>query len=226
MIEFILSAPFVLSAVCIIAISMAVLLEFEKEGWATTLFSFGIALTLWAYKEEIWGVVSANPWSTVYFSLAYVGAGIVWSFMKWKSYIGKKIDLFTEYKQKFIDKNGDINSNWKLWTDFLYGNKTSLGASSYFDVKDTPETIAQKIIPQANTKKSLIVSWISYWPMSLSATILNNPFRRFFEWIYSLVSGIYDKMGSSAAKKMMAGIERPTDADEDTGKRKRAVLNS
>lgn len=225
MIEFILSAPFVLSVIFIIAISMAILLEFEREGWATTFFSIGIALTLWAYKIEIWDVVSTNPWPTIYFSLSYVVAGIIWSFVKWKNYIGSKIDLFTEYKQNFIKENGDINSNWKKWTEFLYNHKNTLGASSYFEVKDTPETIAEKILPKANDKKSLIVSWISYWPMSLSATLLNNPFRKFFYWIFSLVSGIYDKIGNAAAKKMMVGIERPADAEE-VNKRKKEILTS
>ena len=70
MIDFILSAPFVLSAIIVIAISIAVLLEFEKNGWATTLFSLGLALTGWVYKNEIWDFISGNPLPTVYFILA------------------------------------------------------------------------------------------------------------------------------------------------------------
>ncbi len=87
MIEFFLSAPFVLSAIIIIAVAIAVLLEFEKEGWATSLFSVGAALTLWAYKGAIWDVVSNNPLPIVYFVLTYVVLGIGWSIFKWKFYI-------------------------------------------------------------------------------------------------------------------------------------------
>jgi hypothetical protein len=215
MIEFILSAPFVLSAIIVISIAIAVLLEFEKEGWATTLFSLGTALTLWAYKTEIWGFVSNNPLPILYFSLAYIAVGLTWSLFKWKIYIGKRTEKFNLVKQKFIDSNGEIKNNWKGWVIYLndeivYG----MNLSSIFYENNSPEEVVSKIIPKAITKKSLIVSWISYWPMSLGATLLNNPFRRFFEWIYSLVVGIYDKMGNAEAKKMMDGIEKVESPDK------------
>ena len=38
---------------------------------------------------------------------------------------------------------------------------------------------------------------ISYWPVSLIATLLNNPFRKFFEMVYSNISGFYDKITNS-----------------------------
>lgn len=220
MIEFILSAPFVLSAIIVIVILIAVLLEFEKEGWATTLFSLGTALTIWAYKAEIWDLVSNNPLPILYFSLVYIAAGLTWSFFKWKIYISKRTETFNLAKQNFIDANGEIKNNWETWIDFLNDNiYYNLNLSTSFYVKNTPEEVVYKIIPKANSKKSLIVSWISYWPMSLGATLLNNPFRKFFEWIYSLVAGIYDKMGNAETKKMMDGIEKIETPPEE-GKKK------
>ncbi len=207
MIEFILSAPFVLSAICVIAIAMSVLLEYELEGWATTLFSIGTALVMWAYKAEIWDFMSTNPMPLLYFAVSYVVAGLVWSLFKWKLYIGKRTEKFNIAKQKFTSTNGDIKSQWKPWIDYL-GKSLSSYYGECFSFTETPEQIVKKIIPLANTKKTLIVSWISYWPMSLGATLLNNPFRKFFEFIYSLVSGIYDKMGSSAAENLMVGFEK------------------
>lgn len=46
------------------------------------------------------------------------------------------------------------------------------------------------LLQKINTGKN----WISYWPVSIAATLLNNPFRQFFEWIYSNLSGYYDKI--------------------------------
>jgi hypothetical protein len=220
MIEFFLSAPFVLSAIIVIIVAIAVLLEFEKEGWATTLFSLGTALTLWVYKGIIWDVVSSNPLPIVCFAIAYVVAGLCWSLFKWKFYIGKRTETFNLAKQKFIDSNGEIKNNWKGWITYL--NDTvlyTLNVGSAFFESNTPEQVVAKIIPKANSKKSLIVSWISYWPMSLGATLLNNPFRKFFEWIYSLVAGIYDKMGNAETSKMLGGIEKNEDEDSDKKKK-------
>lgn len=211
MVEFILSAPFVLSAIITIAIIIAVLLEFEKDGWATTFFSLGVALTLWAYKSDIWNFVSQSPMTVVSFGLSYIGAGLIWSLFKWKFYINKKTDVFNEAKSNFISEIGEIKNNWDKWIDYLNDKvKSKLNLTS-FNRNNSPEDIISRIIPQANNKKSLIVSWISYWPMSLGATLLNNPFRRFFEWIYGLVSGIYDRMSHSAAKNMMVGVEKNED---------------
>lgn len=223
MIEFFLSAPFVLSAIIIIAVAIAVLLEFEKEGWATTLFSVGAVLTLWSYKGVIWDVVSTNPLPIVYFVLTYIVLGIGWSIFKWKFYINVKVDKFNFIKSTFVEKYGEIKDNWKKWIGYLQNVKDSTFGGKSFYESDSPEAIVAKVIPQASTKKALIVSWISYWPMSLGATLLNNPFRKFFEWIYSLVSGIYDRMSSNASAKIMNGIEK--NEDEGAGSKKK-ILNS
>lgn len=207
MIEFILSAPFVICAVIGIAITIAVLLEFEKNGWATTLFSVGTALVLWAYRGEIWDFVSSNPMPTFYFTLSYILAGVVWSFIKWKVYINKRVDKFEEVKNNF-SKTKEIKTNWKEWISDLNYNIPSYLRNSSFYESDTPEKVGENMIPKANEKKSLIVSWISYWPMSVGATLLNNPFRRLFEWVYGMVSGIYDRMGSSAANRISSGLEK------------------
>lgn len=204
MIEFILSAPFVLSTICIIAVIMAVLLEYEENGWATTLFSVGTALTIWAYKSVIWNFVSTNTMYTLYFGFTYVIAGLVWSILKWKIYIGKHTENFNSIKKMFIEEVGDIKGNWSGWIAQLRDKYWGKG----IDETQTPEKIIKKILPQVNNKKALIISWISYWPMSLGATILNNPFKKFFEWIYKMVSGIYDKMRNSAAKDMLVGFEK------------------
>ena len=65
------------------------------------------------------------------------------------------------------------------------------------------EEIAEKIAPKASHKKSIIVSWIAYWPVSLAATLLNDPFRRFFEAIYESVSGYYEKITISYKKDLL-----------------------
>lgn len=204
MLEFITSAPFVLVFGIIAAITIAVLLEFEENGWATTIFSVGMTLTGWVYKSDIWDFVSSNPMPTIYFALTYIGAGLVWSLIKWRVYIKSKSDRFNQIKKEFINKHGDIKNNWDDWIKYL-NNKIS---GTYAYNGDAPETVVSKVIPQAIDKKTLIVSWISYWPMSLSATLLNNPFRRFFEWIYSIFSGLYDKISKSAAADMMIGLEK------------------
>lgn len=217
MIEILTSATFIFWFAIIAVITMAVLLEYEREGWATTIFSVGSALILWNYRESILGFVMESPGTTFGFIGSYVVTGIIWSFMKWKNYVNSKTNQFYKVKLNFIDGGGDIKNDWKKWIEYLNKHISSMFYESW-----SPEEVVAKIVPQASEKKSLITSWISYWPASLGATLLNNPFRRFFEWIYSLVSGIYDRIGSSAAKDMVNGLEKA----QPVSKKEKELLKS
>lgn len=216
-IAFISTGAFLFWFSIIAIVIMAVLLEFEKEGWATTIFSLGTALVLWTNRGSIFEFITQNPGNTIGFILSYVAAGIIWSFVKWRTYVKKKTGKFQELKEAFAKKyanDGGIADNWKAWVKFL-NDQLSYGDRDSIYEHFSPEQVVQAIIPVAKAKKSLIVSWISYWPASLGATLLNNPFRRFFEWIYSLVSGIYDRITNSETKAMLVGIEKNEDGPKD-----------
>lgn len=77
------------------------------------------------------------------------------------------------------------------------------GGTLYISDNTTLEAIIEKISPIASEKKSVITSWISYWPVSLMATLLNNPFRKFFEWVYDNLSGYYDKITTSQKQTLL-----------------------
>ena len=201
------SATFIWVATIAILVGMAILLEFEKEGWATTLFSLGTALILWNFGGEIWEFITGNPSATIGFAVSYVVIGIAWSFMKWRTYVRKIFGKLRTIKDDFIAQNGDINNDNrkhfnKLVTDAKFINPRT--DYPYEPMSDTRlEEIAVKITPLASKKKSIITSWISYWPVSLAATLLNNPFRQFFEWIYDNISGIYDKISKRYQNELL-----------------------
>lgn len=200
------STTFIIGAWIAIAITMAVLLEFEKEGWATTFFSLGIALLLWNFRTDIWTFISSNPTATIGFSLAYILAGITWSFFKWHSFVKGVFGKIKEVKDDFIRKHKAITDDNR--NEFI-GNVQKLrlkdadGYTFEFSSKMTMEQVVERVTPIASKKKSIITSWISYWPVSLMATLLNNPFRKFFEWVYDNLSGYYDKITISQKQTLL-----------------------
>ncbi len=204
---FIATTTFLWVSGILILILMAVLLENELEGWATTFFSLGIAIALWNFKDQIWGFISSNPSATIGFSVTYVLIGIAWSFIKWRSYVKNIFDRFKEIRLNFIRENGELKKGSNESFNKAISNKfkDENGHSIYIDSVQTLESIANKITPVASKKKSVITAWISYWPVSLAATILNNPFRKFFDWIYNNLSGYYDKI-TNTYKKDAFGI--------------------
>lgn len=191
------SSAFIWTASIILIIAMAITLEYEREGWATTFFSLGIALFLWNFRGQIWEMVSANPTATIGFAVSYVLIGIVWSFVKWRTYVMAVFNKFKEYREEFVRKNGVITSenlkNFNKKIDGKFHDPDGYGGTVSF-YESSLEDMVKKIAPLASKKKSVITAWISYWPVSIAATLLNNPFRQFFEWIYSNLSGYYDKI--------------------------------
>jgi hypothetical protein len=191
------SSAFIWTASIILIIAMAITLEYEREGWATTFFSLGIALFLWNFRGQIWEMVSANPTATIGFAVSYVLVGIVWSFVKWRTYVMAVFNKFKEYREEFVRKNGVITSenlkNFNKKIDGKFSDPDGYGGTVSF-YESSLEEMVKKIAPLASKKKSVITAWISYWPVSIAATLLNNPFRQFFEWIYSNLSGYYDKI--------------------------------
>jgi len=205
---FLLATPllFILIAALIIAISVAV--EVEREGWATTFFSISIALLFWHFWSDIWGWVSTNPIDTVIFFGGYIVLGIVWALIKWKSYISSSARHFKFLGEQFDIEVGKIGDNWSRWIEGLNKHKVKLKVNTFpgFDTSDEPEDVIKKLTISSNNKKSIIVSWIAYWPMSIAATLLNDPIRRLMSFIYDRISGIFQKMSNNSTKGLAEAV--------------------
>jgi hypothetical protein len=217
---FLLATPllFILIAALVIAIAIAV--EVEREGWATTFFSASIALLLWHYWSDIWGWISSNPRDTMLFTGGYIALGITWALIKWKSYISASSRYFKFLGDKFKEEIGEIGANWRRWVDALNKHKKQLKVKSYtsFSEQDEPEDVIKKVTISAADKKSTIVSWIAYWPMSIAATLLNDPIRRFFSWIYDRISGVFQRMSNNSTKGLAEAVSMHKYEEKDQKK--------
>ena len=183
---------FTIAAVVVTIIS----LEKQREGLASGIVSLALALLLWNYGQDVWAFVSTNVATTVYFSLGYIILGIGWSFLKWNEKVKKVFAKFKQIKTKFENEHGPVteDNQKKFNSDLHYKFTDANGSGISIDSGYSMKKVAQKITPVGLDNKGLIMSWISYWPLSLLGTLLNNPFRRLFEFIYRQVSGAYDKI--------------------------------
>lgn len=81
----------------------------------------------------------------------------------------------------------------------------------YFYLLNTKESIQYNLkhssnyirIPKASEHKGAIISWMCYWPFSGIWTLINDPVKRFFKWVYSRFENVYQKMSD----KMFADIK-------------------
>ncbi len=57
-------------------------------------------------------------------------------------------------------------------------------------------------IPTASSNKFRIMSWMYYWPFSAFWTMINEPLRQTFEYVYTQIGGLFDKVSN----KMFADV--------------------
>lgn len=202
------SAAILWGTIIAFVLTIAILLENEREGWATTITSIGLALVLWLNKDVALDFIKSHPSQILGFAGAYILLGIGWSVLKWQLYVKKAFLGLKTLKADFIRENGPItDENRAIFNKKVAVSDDIKKAGSGYSVstsdKTSLEDIVNQVAPLASKKKSIITSWISYWPISLTATLLNNPFRKFFEWLYEQVSGVYEVITTSNKKSIL-----------------------
>jgi len=58
-------------------------------------------------------------------------------------------------------------------------------------------------IPTAKEYRKDIVVWMSYWPWSMTWTLLNDPIKRFFNFVYLKFSTLYQKLSDRIFKDII-----------------------
>jgi hypothetical protein len=197
MIEILGSLTFLIVLGVVAIISMIVALEKEKEGVATFILSVALGIVLWQNWYTIVDYVNTNLMESILFSVGYIVVGIIWSFIRWNEKVKEVFRRFNAFKAKFIKENRELTTNQGVFIQELDSKfRSSDGYVIHFTRNDSMEHVFKKITPVGLEYKSLIISWISYWPLSMIGTLLNNPFRRLFEWIYDSVSEFYDRIAN------------------------------
>ena len=216
--EFLLSLPILFSAIVLaLIVAIAILVELENATWASVLVTAALVFIGVTSFDKSWAFIKLNALDILMYSGYYVLAGIVWSLIKWKLYISASARRFNKVKREFLEINKSIGDKWNIWIDYLNDSSilTNNQYGSYpFKIHDEPEDILRKITVNAGEKKGVIISWISYFPMSLAATFLNDPFRRFFSWLFDMLSGIYDRMAKSSVEGLDEGMEKTIKVEE------------
>lgn len=177
-----------------------ILTETENFGWATvTLIVTGVGSVL---LHRLWpGVPSVLDFILAHgvFTLAYVGAyvviGIVWSFVKWFSYLMSFRDAFRTQKEAFFKEKGLSGlvitapipqEHQAAFKEFVRNNArwNSEHRSQLFDMER----------PRASKNKARITAWASFWPFSFVGTLLNDPVRRLFNLLFNWFKALYQQM--------------------------------
>jgi hypothetical protein len=194
---FLMGLPFAvaLMACGVLVLIIGVLLETNRLGWLSIL----TILLLFLFGRDIWTFVTANFFSVLIGGVCYVLIGVAWSLVKWRVHLSEKMDIFDDISSKYAYDNDWAGYKAYLQTQWDVLNFNDMHVS-LIGAK-TNKDIAARIIPKAEHNKALIISWMLYWMLSMLATLLNNPLRKLFNYLYSVLSGTFDRMSANVVRK-------------------------
>lgn len=146
----------------------------ETESWTmATLTLVGTVFAMHHFHVlDVYGYVQANLFETGMYLLCYIGTGVVWSFVKWFSFLYRHRDKVREAKETFAE---------------------AYKVSGHGTVQDYLLHRGLHKRPNAADNKSRIVAWMTFWPFSLVGTFLNDPVRRLFNALFNRFKHLYQQ---------------------------------
>ena len=195
-------------------VGIAAFLNEEEPAAATTVFVIVLAILSGIYWwNHSWSELVALVGS-LGDNISYIGfylvAGLIWSFFKWASYIRKSaielVQVINKIKDRWVDRDPQnktvhekyvselveaVNTSCRYLTEY---NLTTSALLAEDQNALTTEKILEKVNFQAGKKKSLITSWIIYWPISMCSVILQELVVGLVENIFKFSQGIYNKI--------------------------------
>jgi len=184
-----------------LAIAATVLVETEKFGWATIVLLASVGVVQGLHVFPIWNYVSTHAGQTALYVLVYVVVGIVWSFIKWFSFLMSIRDKYRQWKSEFLSFKGLDSKLVALQPEHIEDFKTFVRNRRDYGYVDPIADLHDGKRPRAANNKSRIVSWMSFWPCSMIGTVLNDPVRRLFSFLFASFKAQYQKMSDAVFSK-------------------------
>ena len=185
----------------LVAAEAALLLGLIERGKGL-LATLSLAITL--VLLQFWGDanplgLAEHPLLLLFGVIGYFAAGTVWSVARWWLYVREQRQRYDEARADFChanDLDDKIPDEMQLgWLQFLESRKKKI-----------------EIRPRARAHKGRILMWMAYWPWSLFWTVLNDPVRKAFLFIYHHIHDYLQEISDQAFKGVENDLPRDAQA--------------
>lgn len=181
--------------------------EYENGFGATaSLLIFGAALQ-WCGDVDLIGFAFGNPLRLVAVVAAYFLLGGFWGTIKWRIFAKDRLEAYEELRDEFLsDKHIPTGTAVpvefrKQWKERLERRRSSGG-----------RTLAEA--PSARDNKSRIMRWMSFWPVSMLWSFLDDFIKRIFKAIYHRISSFLQRISDNIFAKSTASEDLDIEEDE------------
>lgn len=183
------------------------------SGWGATGATVICAAVLYfitGFNPLQW--IAGHPWEIFCYASSYLGGAVVWAIVKWWFFVRKKLRRYVAARTAFI-----TNYQSNHTTDVT--NPSTLDISSLVSPSDmTPEMMrsfktdnyqlfSHGMPPQASQNKSMIMVWMTWWPICLVWTMIEDLVHEVFIWLYEHISGLLQKISDRIFAKYKADFD-------------------
>ena len=179
-------------------IVLVVLLEWDQGAIATLTFVATLLVLQFLGDVNLFGYVIEHPLTVALGAAGYFVLGTLWAIAKWWFYVREQRSWYDELRSAFLGMHRleshsampeELQSQWQRCVEMATKNRRRL------DVR-----------PLAARHKAGILHWMSYWPWSLSWTILKDPVRKAFLTIYHNIAEHLQEISDRAFKGIEADL--------------------
>lgn len=177
------------------------MLEDESPWWATVMLAGSFIILAVMGGPNILLLTLSDPLQALTLLAFYFLAGAFWSIVKWGYFVLNRRDLYNKHKRDFFQRHNVpflttvVPEN--LRTEFKYSFSWDFikGGGRLYDA------------PQVRDNLERLFIWMAYWPTSFVWTMINDPIRKLWNWIFRSLRGIYDTISNRLYKNIAADLE-------------------
>lgn len=179
-------------------IVLAVLLEYDRVGWAgitTLVFVVALFFTVdeWTLRslEENAGLIATTV-------AGYLAAGVAWAFTKWYLFLKDRRETYRDLKEEYVAAGKLYAAQGRLNPLSMDGAIPKEAQDHFRKFLRSEGFLAKsgrhsQIAPSARACKDSITGWIFWWPASL----LSSLFKDLAKWIYHSLKSQFQHMSST-----------------------------
>lgn len=186
----------------LLAVEAAVLIGLIEwgKGLAATLSLVGTLLALqFMGNANLLGLANHHPLLLVFGVVGYFAVGTVWAIARWWLFVHEQRLRYDEARAEFCHDrrllDGTIpESLQQEWQEHRAGRKRKI-----------------EIRPRARKHRGRIIMWMAYWPWSFCWTVLNDPVRKAFKFIFRHIHDYLQEISDNAFRGVDADLPREPD---------------
>lgn len=149
-------------------IAVAISVEYENGPVATLCLAIGAAAVCLLTKFNPWSWVVTHQMLVAQIVGAYFLIGAFWGIARYWFFLKGVQQALQEFKE-----------NRKISGQLSDGERSDFISSQRY-VRTLP--------PRVSDSRDRILVWMTYWPLSMPWTLINEPVKRFFRYVYFTIA--------------------------------------